>query len=450
MDELWLRELLDRATASEPPMGPVATNALRAGITRRRRRRAQGTAACVAAVAVIGAAAVAMTGAAGHRAAGPAKVTRPATVFVLTGTGVLRPIPTATDRPGKPIAVGNGQIMAITPDGKTVYVGDDYVSEEQPKPAVVPVSAVTDTAGKPILMGEVPSQILITPNGKTAYVLGLAGGPADIVPIATATNTPEKAIKVGMTGGGAYQMAITPDGKTLYVISSNRQGEAPSYVIPIATATNTPGKPIKIQNANVGEIVMNPDGTTAYAIGQSTTGTEIVPITTATNTPGKPVRVGPGAGALGITPDGQILYLVELGTYGVRPGPSGVIPFATATSTPGKLIRISGYVYAMAVTPDSSTAYVASEPPTKPEPAGCTGQTGEITPISTATNAAGRAIRVACDPYLLAITPDGKTVWVGSGNRTVTPIATATNTPGKPIKFRGVIKAIAVSPWAGA
>ena len=80
-----------------------------------------------------------------------------------------------------------------------------------------------------------------------------------------------------MTGGGAYQMAITPDGKTLYVISWSKPGQAPSYVIPIATATNTPGKPIKIQGGDVGEIVMNPDGRTAYAIGQSTTGTEIVP-----------------------------------------------------------------------------------------------------------------------------------------------------------------------------
>ncbi len=446
MDELWLRELLDRATASEPPMGPVAANALQGGIRRRQRRRAQGTAACAAAVAVIAVAALAVTGAARNRAAGPAKVTRPSTLYVLTGVGAVRPIPTATDRPGKTIPVGNGQIMAITPDGKTIYVGDDYVSEEEPKPAVVPVSTVTDTASKPILMGEVPSQILITPDGKTAYVLGLAGGPAEIIPIATATNTPEKAIKVGMTDGGAYQMAITPDGKTLYVTSSTKEGEAPSYVIPIATATNTLGKPIKIQNADIGEIVMNPDGKTAYAIGQSATGTEIVPITTATNTPGKPVRVGPAAGVLAITPDGRILYLLQLGNYGVKSGPSGVIPFATATDTPGKLIKIGGYVYAMAVTPDSSTAYAASEPSTKPAPPGCTGRTGEVTPISTATNAPGNPIRVGCDPYFLAITPDGKTVWVANGERTLTPIATATNTPGKSIRFRGVIKAIAVSP----
>jgi DNA-binding beta-propeller fold protein YncE len=445
MDELWLRELLDRATASEPPMGPVAHNALRAGLRRRQRRRAQGTAACVAAVAVATAATVAVTGP-GKPAARPDTVTRPSTLYVLTGVGAVRPVPSATDRPGKTIPVGNGQIMAITPDGKTIYVGDDYVSQAQPKPAVVPVSTVTDTAAKPILLKQVPSQILITPNGKTAYVLGLAAGPAEIIPIATATNTPQKAVKVGMTGGGYYQMAITPDGKTLYVISWTRPGQTPSYVIPIATATDTPGKPIKIQIADVGQIVMNPDGKTIYALGQSTAGTEIVPITTATSTPGKPVRVGPAAGVQAITPDGQILYLAQFGGYGAKSEPSGVIPFATATSTPGKLVKIGGFVYAIAVTPDSSTAYVASEPPTKAGPPGCTGQTGEVTPITTATNTPGRPIRVACDPYFLAITPDGQTVWVASGNHTVTPIATATNTPGKPIRFLGVIKAIAVSP----
>jgi DNA-binding beta-propeller fold protein YncE len=443
MDELWLRELLDRAIDNEPPAGPMAANSLLAGIRQRRRRRAQGTAACVAAAALVVAATVAVTGPARHRAAGPARVTRPSTLYVLTGTGMLRAIPPATGKPGKPIPVGNGKIMAITPDGKTVYVGDDYISGEQPKPAVIPVSTVTHTAGTPIQLGQVPSQILITPNGKTAYVLGLAGGPAEIIPIATATNTPEKAIKVGRTTGGPYQMAITPDGKTLYVTSWNYTGDGPSYVIPIATATNTPGKPIKIQNADVTQIMMSPDGRTAYAIGQSKTETEIIPIATATNTLGQAVSVGPLASAMVITPDGQILYLNK---YAANSGPSGVTPFATATGTPGKLIKIDGFVYAVAVTPDSKTAYVASEPAMKPEPAVCTGQTGEVTPISTATNAPGHPIRVGCDPYLLAITPDGKTVWVASSEHMVTPISTATNTPEKPIRFRGSIIAIAVSP----
>jgi DNA-binding beta-propeller fold protein YncE len=430
MDELWLRDLLDRATASEPPIGPLAVNSLRAGIRRRRRRRAQGTVACVAAAALIGTAAVAATGMAGNPAAGPAKVTGPSTVYVLSGEGNLYAIPNATRVRSKRILLPGGrQFMAITPNGKTLYVGGDEPN------AVIPVSTVTDTAGKPIQMGrQVPSQILITPNGKTAYVLGLSGG--EIYPIATATNIMEKPIRAGRGVGGPYQMAITPDGKTLYVVSSDTAGTGPSYVIPISTATNTPGKRIKIQNADSVGIVMNPDGRTAYVIGQSMATTEIIPMATATNTPGKPLNTGQADGALAITPDGQALYLADY-------GPNGVIPLATATNTAGKLIKVDGMVYAIAVSPDGNTAYVASEPRQKPG-VNCTGRTGEVTPISTATNLPGRPLRVACDPYAVAVTPDGKTVWVGSRNW-VTPISTATNTAGKPIKFRGVFVAMVIA-----
>ncbi|HEX3958338.1 MAG TPA: YncE family protein [Trebonia sp.] len=435
MNELWLRELMDRAVADEPPMGPVPVNSLRAGIKQRRRRRAQGAVACLGAAALIGTAAVAATGTAGNLAAGPAKMTGPSTVYVLSGEGNLYAIANATRVRGKRIQLPGGrQFMAITPNGKTIYVSGDEPN------AVIPVSTVTDTAGKPIQFGrQVPTQILITPNGKTAYVTGLSGG--EIYPIATATNTMEKPINAGQGFGGLYQMALTPDGKTLYVVSSKPGGTGPSYVIPISTATNTPGKPIKIQSADVGEIVVNPDGTAVYAIGGSPTGTDIIPISTATNTPGKPSNLGEAAGALAITPGGQNLYLVR---NGVTSGPSGVIPFSAATNTAGKLIKVNGMVSAIAVTPDGNTAYAASEPRQNPAVVNCTGRTGEVTPISTVTNLPGRPIRVACDPYALAVTPDGKTVWVGSRNW-VTPISTATNTAGQPIKFRGAFVAMVVA-----
>jgi hypothetical protein len=52
VDETRLRRLLDSALVDEPPIGPVAQNALRAGIRRRRRRRALGIAGSAAVVAV--------------------------------------------------------------------------------------------------------------------------------------------------------------------------------------------------------------------------------------------------------------------------------------------------------------------------------------------------------------------------------------------------------------
>ena len=66
MDEKWLRDLLARATAAKPPIGPVARNALAAGIRLPRRRRIQGSAASVAAVAVVAAAVPLLNGVLGH------------------------------------------------------------------------------------------------------------------------------------------------------------------------------------------------------------------------------------------------------------------------------------------------------------------------------------------------------------------------------------------------
>ena len=77
MDEKSLRRLLDSALAGRPPMGPVARNALRAGLKLRRRRRIQGAAGGAAAVAIIAAAIPATIGILGHTP-GPAAGHRPA------------------------------------------------------------------------------------------------------------------------------------------------------------------------------------------------------------------------------------------------------------------------------------------------------------------------------------------------------------------------------------
>ena len=70
-----------------------------------------------------------------------------------------------------------------------------------------------------------------------------------------------------------------------------------------------------------------------------------------------------------------------------------------------------------------------------------------MTPISTATNSAGKAVTVGAVPQFIAITPNGKTAYVASQDSdTVTPIRTATNTAGKAIKVAGGPVCIAITP----
>ena len=107
------------------------------------------------------------------------------------------------------------------------------------------MSTTTNTAGKPIELARPDNpgggQIVITPDGKTAYVLA---GTYTVHPIATASNVAGPPIQLKSHCGAKLSsaqaaMAITPDGKTVYVAC---QGA----VVPISTASNLPGKPIHL------------------------------------------------------------------------------------------------------------------------------------------------------------------------------------------------------------
>jgi DNA-binding beta-propeller fold protein YncE len=250
-----------------------------------------------------------------------------------------------------------------------------------------------------------------------------------IVPVSTATNRAGKPIPVS---GGVGDIAITPDGKTAYVANDDFIGTQAGTVTPIRTATNTPGKPIRIPGG-AGIVAITPDGKTAYVGGQD----EITPISTATNTPGRPIRIYGTASAIAITPDSKAAYVLT------NAAKSGIIPIQTAANTAGKPIRVChappgtnpllDFPRLIAITPDGKTLYV-----------GCADNT--LTPVSTATNTPGKPIPIRGGANTLAFTPDSKTAYVGGGG-TVTPVSTATNTAGKPIRTGlPVVEVMAMTP----
>jgi DNA-binding beta-propeller fold protein YncE len=66
---------------------------------------------------------------------------------------------------------------------------------------VTRINAVTGKALRPVKVGRGPGQVVVSPNGKTAYVATSRG----VVPVSTATGTAGKAIK-----GLGSPIAITP------------------------------------------------------------------------------------------------------------------------------------------------------------------------------------------------------------------------------------------------
>jgi S1-C subfamily serine protease len=114
MDETTLRTLLDSALAGEPPVGPGADNALRAGI-RLRRRRVLGAAGSMAVAAAI---AVAIPVVTGPLAVPPASGQHPASTWPIHGSANVPPPDTSVLR-WRAVARDRASIVKITGEART-------------------------------------------------------------------------------------------------------------------------------------------------------------------------------------------------------------------------------------------------------------------------------------------------------------------------------------------
>jgi DNA-binding beta-propeller fold protein YncE len=133
--------------------------------------------------------------------------------------------------------------IAIAPKGAMAYVVFNGTGVQEPG-WVTPIETGTDTVESPIPAGVSPSLIVITPNGKTAYVNNSFSNNAvtGVTPIDLTTDTAEAQIPrpACPSGSGSYlgPMAIVPSGATLYLMCT-----LTSQLVPIDTATNTAGSP---------------------------------------------------------------------------------------------------------------------------------------------------------------------------------------------------------------
>ena len=330
----------------------------------------------------------------------------------------------ATDTPERVIKVGRGAFpnaIATTPNSATAYVTLAGADE------VLPINTATNEPRTAVKVGAFPDAIAITPNGRTVYV-GSQGSDT-VTPISTATNKPARAVEVPVSPG---VIGITPDGSTVYVGNGpveQRPSPTPlNAVVPISTATDSPGRALlvaaRVKPAGSADaFAFARDGRTAYVAVAGTD--EVDPIWVASGTIGRAIRAG-DPGPIVITPNGKTAYVADLGS-------DTVTPVSTATGRPGKAITVGAELgpeattAAIALTPNGKTLYIGTN-------SNVPAEDDAVTPVSTATDRPGKAMRVGGGIDTIAITPNGKTAYAASFNAgTVTPIRLATNTVGNPI-----------------
>jgi DNA-binding beta-propeller fold protein YncE len=308
----------------------------------------------------------------------------------------------------------------------TVYVAD--AADD----TVTPIRAASNTAGRPIRVGPAPALIAISPDGQTAYVVGVGtllpgAAPVTLTPIRTATNRPGPVITVCPSDnlGGVIApdaIAIAPDSRTVYV-------SCPGEVVPVRAGADAVSKPIPVSSA--GALAMAADGRTVYVANPD--GDTITPISTATDQPGRPIVVGPSPDAMAVTPDGRtVLVLTSTGV-------TGLTPVDAATNRAGKPVAIQG-AYALAVAPGGGTAYALAMPDAD-------SQQGFVVPVNIRTSTLGQPIKVGMAPVQIAFTPDGTMAYVANyASESVTPIRLADGRAGPAIAAGKIPTQLAVSP----
>jgi YVTN family beta-propeller protein len=208
------------------------------------------------------------------------------TIYATTGrstpeggsTGVVAVIAAESNTVTATIPVGSSglQGVAVTPDGKRVYVTDGGTA------TVFVISTASNTVTATIPVGHGPLGVAVTPDGSLVYVANFSDNTVSV--ISTASNTVTATIPVGTN---PYGLAVTPDGSAVYVANPNTRPS--STVSVIATKSNTVIATIPVSLGAAG-VSVTPDSNKVY-IANASSGLVTV-ISPASNTVTRVIRVG--------------------------------------------------------------------------------------------------------------------------------------------------------------
>jgi YVTN family beta-propeller protein/autotransporter-associated beta strand protein len=242
--------------------------------------------------------------------------------------GSVSMIFTASGTVGLTPSVGNTPTsVAVSPDGRLAYVATGT--------EIVPVRVGSGFTLPAIAPGSNAIVVVLTPDGRRAYFSDATA----VSPIDLTTNVVGSAI---LTGNAPIGLAMAPDGQHVYVVNA-----VSNTLSVIDTATDTVSLSIPV-GSQPQAVVVTPDGLTAYVTNRGSDSVSVVDLTAGTVVTTIPTGVAPQT--LAITPDGATLFV-----FNVTDNTLSVID--TSTNTAGTPIALTSALTGMAVTPDGQTLY---------------------------------------------------------------------------------------------
>jgi DNA-binding beta-propeller fold protein YncE len=192
-----------------------------------------------------------------------------------------------------------------------------------------------------------------------------------------------------------------------------------------AAATSVPVAPLVVAS------------TTILSNGGATGMGALTLINTANNVASAPIKVHAFPVAVGVSSNGATAYVV--GAYNDDTGaPGSLISVSTSSHVVGRTVKVPNPI-AVAVPPTGNTVYVLGGFDAASQPVGTL---SDLYPVDTATGVIGKVIKVASDPSGIAVTPNGRDLYV-LGTKEITPVVTAPFAAAAPVKISSPGMAIA-------
>jgi YVTN family beta-propeller protein len=240
-------------------------------------------------------------------------------------------------------------------------------------------------------------------------------------------------ILISSTASAAIEQSAMPAGTYAYIANNEN-------VLVIDTATNHVVATVHVGFASHGVAVM-PDGKKVYVTHYFPVNNVSV-IDTSTNTVIATVPVGVDPLGIAITPDGTKAYVTNYGTGSLvnfddkLNTSTDVFVIDTATNTVIATVPVGGRDVGVAITPDGKKVYVTNSMPVN-----------NVSVIDTATNTVTATVPVEGNPVGVAVTPDGTKAYVVSqGTNSVFVIDTSTNNVIAIVPVGASPEGIAISP----
>jgi DNA-binding beta-propeller fold protein YncE len=254
--------------------------------------------------------------------------------------------------------------IAVSPDGKSVYVVDN-MSASVSQFDVGAAGMLSPKTPASVAAGSNPAGVAVSPDGKSVYVTNFNSNSVSQYDVSVGgALSPKSPATVG-AGLGPQGVAVSPDGKSVYVadVGTGGTGTVSQYDVGAGGALSPKLPATIVAGISPVEVAVTPDGRSVYVVNFGSGGGTVSEFDVGSDGALSPkstpaVAAGLGAESVAVSPDGKSAYVANFGDNTVSQYDIGAGELLSP-KTPATVASVSHPAW-VAVTPDGKSVYAVN------------------------------------------------------------------------------------------